>query len=230
MRIHCFQHVPFEGLGSIADWIQDHGHQLSVTQFYRSFHLPDVHAMDALIVMGGPMGVNDEAQFPWLVQEKKFIAAFIALQKPLLGICLGSQLIAAALGAPVYPNRYKEIGWFPVALTPEGKDSPLLAGVPPQLNVFHWHGDTYDLPAQAVLLASSRGCIHQAFLYREKVLGLQFHLEVTRASILQIAQNGAHELTSGRYIQKAAALTGNPQDIARVNRVMRRMLDRHFSV
>lgn len=98
MQFHYFQHVPFEELGSIADWIENNGHQLTVTRFNRPFQLPDVQSIGALIVMGGPMRVNDEDQFPWLAREKKFIEAFIALQKPLLGICLGSQLIAAALG------------------------------------------------------------------------------------------------------------------------------------
>jgi GMP synthase-like glutamine amidotransferase len=114
MRAHILQHVPFEGLGSIESWLKKSGFKITSTRFYESAKLPDLKTIDLLVVMGGPMSVNDEDRFPWLVAEKQFIWDAIAKSKPVLGICLGAQLIASALGAGVYPNKVKEIGWFPI--------------------------------------------------------------------------------------------------------------------
>ena len=114
MRAHYFQHVPFEGLGSIEPWLQKAGYEITSTRFYESTELPDLKTIEVLIVMGGPMSVNDEDKFPWLVAEKQFIRDAIAKRKPVLGICLGAQLIASTLGAIVYSNQEKEIGWFPI--------------------------------------------------------------------------------------------------------------------
>ena len=120
MRIHYFQHVPFEGLGSIEDWIRSEGYDLFSTRFYRNDPLPELDRIDWLIVMGGPMGANDDHIYPWLAAEKKFIGEAIKKGVRILGICLGAQLIASVLGARVYPNAHKEIGWFHVRLTPDG--------------------------------------------------------------------------------------------------------------
>jgi len=114
MRAHWFQHVSFEGLGSIELWLDSNGYEVTFTRFFESADLPDPDAIDLLVVMGGPMSVNDEDQFPWFVSEKRFIREIIESGKPVLGICLGAQLIANALGANVYPNPVKEIGWFPI--------------------------------------------------------------------------------------------------------------------
>lgn len=145
MNIHYLQHVPFEDLGMIADWIDENGYHSRVSRLYQGEALPNVNDIDWLIVMGGPMGVYDEDQYPWLVDEKRCIERAIAKGRVVLGICLGAQLIANVLGARVYPHTRKEIGWFPITLTREGAQSPLFTELPSPFEVFHWHGDTFDL-------------------------------------------------------------------------------------
>ena len=198
MRTHVLQHVPFEGLGSIESWLKNRQATVTTTRFFESSALPNLDNIDSIIVLGGPMSVNDEDQFPWLVEEKLFIAKAISKGKIVLGICLGSQLIACALGSEVYPNREKEIGWFPVY---SQQESPDTITFPNALNVFNWHGETFDLPTDAVLLASSAACQHQAFQIGRRILGLQFHLETTPESLTAIINNCRHELLPQRFIQ-----------------------------
>jgi len=178
-NIAVIMHVPFEGLGCIEQWITKNNHSVTYIRLYEKHELPDMNAIDWLIVMGGPMGVYDEAIYPWLSEEKTFIKQAIEAGKTVLGICLGSQLIAEVLGAKVYPNKQKEIGWFDVALSERAKTDSLFAGFEDKFPVFHWHGDTFDLPEGSKHLISSEVCKNQAFLYNDKVLGLQFHFEVT---------------------------------------------------
>lgn len=150
------------------------------------------------------MSVNDEREFPWLVREKEFIRNAIQAGKPVLGICLGAQLIASAMGARVYPNRTREIGWFPVqGITPAGGNT---FRFPPALEVWHWHGETFDLPPGAVQLARSESCENQAFQLGPAVIGLQFHLEVTPETIRAMLRHGQAELTPAPGIQSAAAM------------------------
>lgn len=186
MNVHYLQHVAFEGLGSIEAWVRRGGHTLGATHFYRGDPLPAVDAMDLLVVMGGPMNIYEEADYPWLADEKRFIERAIAAGRRVLGICLGAQLVADVLGARVYANAEKEIGWFQVEKTESAAASRLFAAFPAQLDVFHWHGDTFDIPAGAVRVARSAGCANQAFVYDKRVVGLQFHLETTSDSARQI--------------------------------------------
>ena len=201
LRIHYFQHVSFEGLGSIEEWAGVSGHSVTATRFFKSAILPDISGIDWLIVMGGPMSVNDEEHFPWLTDEKKFILKAIDEGKTVLGICLGSQLVSAALGAKVYKNTEKEIGWFDIEFTPFAQSAKLFSDSGSRMKVFHWHGDTFDLPENAVRLAFSEGCKNQAYLYKDKVLALQFHLEPTLNSMQQMIDYGKKELKSARYVQ-----------------------------
>lgn len=211
MNLHFFQHVSFEGLGCIEEWILQNGHSLTATRFYGTHKIPSVNEIDGLIIMGGPMSVHDEKEYPWLKQEKEFIHQAVMTNKMVIGVCLGAQLIADVLGAKVYPNREKEIGWFPVRFTEHAKRIPPFRGLNPDLTVFHWHGDTFDLPTSGVHLASSEACINQAFLYKEKVLGLQFHLETTGGSLSQMIKHGNKELITGNYIQSEKdILRGHP--------------------
>ncbi len=201
-RIHCLQHVPFEGLGAIENWIKDRKHQLTYTRFYEDhYQLPELDQFDWLIVVGGPMGVYDDELYAWLKVEKIFLKEAISADKTVLGICLGSQLIASALGCQIFSNKHKEIGWFDVQLTSEGKQHFLFDGAPKTFKVFHWHGDTYKLPEGATHLAFSAACVSQAFSYSDTVLGLQFHLEITPSSLQDMLQACGDELKKNTYIQ-----------------------------
>lgn len=223
MRIHYLQHVSFEGLGSIETWAQEHGHGLTPIHLFAGQALPSLADFDWLIVMGGPMGVGDEALYPWLGPEKRLVGEAIAAGKVVLGICLGAQIIAEVLGAKVYPNRHKEIGWFPLTKVSQ---FPAGAFLPPALEVFHWHGDTFELPAGAEQLARSLGCEQQGFSYQERVVGLQFHLETTPESAATLIEKCGEELAAatGPYIQTPAAMTGQAARFAAINRVMAQLL------
>src|SRR5262249_47695751 len=137
--------------------------------------------IDLVVVLGGPMNIYEEDKFPWLIAEKKFIRQAIEEKLAVLGLCLGSQLIADVLGAKIYPNDEKEIGWFPVEVTEAALKHRLFSHWPNFFTPFHWHGDTFDLPEGAIHLARSQACRNQAFLYQDRVVGLQFHLEINLA-------------------------------------------------
>ena len=198
-HFHCLQHKPFEGPNKIGEWIINNGYTLTFTRFYLNEKLPLHNEYDTLIVMGGPMGVYDESQYTWLIEEKKFLKEAISLNKKILGVCLGSQLLADALGANVYPNKEKEIGFL--SINKVQAKSTLLSNFPETSVVFQWHGDTFDLPVGAELLASSDVCKNQAFVYGGNVLALQFHFEVTEASIDEFLVQGKNELIEKPYIQ-----------------------------
>jgi GMP synthase-like glutamine amidotransferase len=223
MRVHILQHVPFEGPGSIASWLERRRAEVTCTRFYQRPDLPDPATLDLLVVLGGPMSVNDEQTLPWLIAEKRFVGAAVSAGTAVLGICLGAQLIASALGARVYPGAEKEIGWFPVfaAEPPDGRFS-----FPAMLRVFHWHGETFDLPDGASLLASSPACRHQAFQFGERTIGLQFHLETTPASVETLVANCRHELVPGRFVQTEAELNAvDGQTYTAIHAHMERLLD-----
>lgn len=223
MRAHYLQHVPFEGLGSIAPWLDKAGYQVTRTGFFGTAELPDPQNIDFLIVLGGPMSVNDEDRFPWLTAEKQFIRETIVKGKPVLGICLGAQLIANALGAGVYRNSAKEIGWFPVQGIASG--APSVFKFPESIDVFHWHGETFDLPAGAVHLAKSEGCFNQAFQFGNAVIGLQFHLETTPKAARDIVSNCRDELTPAPSIQtEKEILSANPGQYKTINDLMNKLL------
>jgi GMP synthase-like glutamine amidotransferase len=226
LRIHYFQHVPFEGLGSIEEWISLSGHSLTATRFFESAIFPDISDIDWLIVMGGPMSANDEIQYPWLSAEKKFIRKAIDEGKTVLGICLGSQLVSAALGAKVYQNEEKEIGWFDIELTCFAKSDKLFFDMDDRLKVFQWHGDTFDIPEKAVHLAFSKGCKNQAYSYKDKVLALQFHLEPTQNSLRQMVDAGRDELKSARYVQTEQELLRYDQLIESSREILFTLLNR----
>lgn len=224
MKIHWLQHVPFEGLGCIEPWLFENGHDVSCTRLWLGDSFPNTGNVDGLIVMGGPMGVYDEAIHPWLAEEKAFIKNIIAQNKPVLGICLGAQLIAEVLGSRVWKNNQREIGFFPV--TGDGKI------LPANFVAFHWHGDTFGIPEGAVHLASSAACGNQAFIYKDNVLALQFHLETTEQSLLSLYEHCQNEVTDGPFIQtlgKATALRlANGDLLATANVLMRQLLGKLF--
>jgi GMP synthase-like glutamine amidotransferase len=226
LRIHYFQHVAHEGLGGIEEWISFSGHSLTSTRFFESTGFPEISDIDWLIVMGGPMSVHDEEKFPWLAKEKKFIRQAIDAGKTVLGICLGSQLVSAALGARVYKNKEKEIGWFDIELTSFAQSGNLFFEMGNRLKVFHWHGDTFDLPENAIHLAYSEGCKNQAYIYKNKVLALQFHLEPTWELLLEMIEGGREELLPGNYVQAEEDLLKNKQLIESNRKVLFTLLNR----
>jgi len=177
MRVLAFRHVPFENLGLIAPMLAARGIDVDYADLYQAGAvMPDTAAYDALIFLGGPMSANDD--LPYLGSEMELIRQAVTRRQPILGICLGAQLIARALGATVRRNSAKEIGWYSLRFTDAARSDRLFHGLSEEA-VFHWHGETFDLPAGAELLASSDLCRNQAFRIGELVYALQFHLEVT---------------------------------------------------
>jgi len=228
MRIHAIQHVAFEGLGSIQAWASSQGATVHVSQMFAEATLPTLPTLptlaefDWLLVMGGPMNIYQDEQYPWLPREKELIKAAIAGGKVVLGICLGAQLIADALGAAVTPNQHREIGWFPLTVR-----HPLLEGIIPNgTPVLHWHGDTFALPPGAERLAESEACLNQGFIFEGRVVGLQFHLETTPESLsLLLDQCGAELEGGGHYVQTALAMQGDPQRFTTINTMMASLLN-----
>jgi GMP synthase-like glutamine amidotransferase len=220
MRIHSLQHVPFEDIGSMASDFRTRGYSLSTTHWYRGDTAPTVNDFDALIVMGGPMGIYDEAIHPWLADEKILIKEAIAAGKIVLGICLGAQLIANVLGGKVTRNAHKEIGWLPISINPTAATHPIAQIFARYPNVFHWHGDTFALPAGAIHLASSEGCANQAYVFQDKVYGFQFHLETTPASARALIEHCAEDIDGSRYTQPAQTILASDEKFAQINRAM----------
>jgi GMP synthase-like glutamine amidotransferase len=207
MKAHVLQHVPFEGIGSIAAWLEGQKAEVSYTRFFEAAPLPSLDAVELIIVMGGPMSANDEDRLTWLKSEKQFIRDAIVRDISVLGVCLGAQMIASTLGARVYRSPVKEIGWFPVRAVPAPEGS---FRFPEECMAFHWHAETFDLPQGARHLARSSGCENQAFQIKQNVIGLQFHLETTRNNMLALVENCREELVPGPYIQSEDALRAVP--------------------
>ena len=183
--------------------------------------LPEIEAVDLLVVMGGGMNINQHRDFPWLLAEKRFIAKAIARDRAMLGVCLGAQLIADVLGAKVFQNPVKEIGWFPVRFIDR---SPPCDGFPETCRVFHWHGDTFELPGRARRVAESDACTNQGFVFGKRIVGLQFHIEVTREVAASWAGGGASELVPSRFVQSRDELLATPDDCAVTDPALHRLL------
>ena len=225
-RIHVFQHVPFEDPGCLTEWFNQHQCSVGYTRFYEAdFQFPEMDSFDRLVVMGGPMSVTDEALFPWLKDEKMRIKSAIEAGKSVVGICLGAQLIACSLGEKVYPNKLNEIGWFPVFKTENGKASSLLYDFNDETVVFHWHGDTFDIPRHAKHLFYSKACPNQSFLIGNQVLALQFHLEVTEESLENMLLHVDGGLKEDRYVQSPEVIRSNKHRTIANNQLLFRLMD-----
>ena len=225
MHIVTLQHVPFEGPAAIASWAEAAGHTFTSVHLYRGDPLPPIAMVDFLVVMGGPMSVGDVEAFPWLLTERQYIRDIVDNGKLVLGVCLGAQLIAASLGAEITKNAYREIGWFPLTVAAELADTVLADVFSNGLEVFHWHGDTFAIPAGAVRLASSEACRNQGFVYGKRVVALQFHIETTPQSAQALLDHCADELDGTRYVQDAATLLADASRFQRINTVLYRLLD-----
>jgi len=187
--VNVIRHLAFEDMASFTSVLQINGYQINYIEAADFALAPDDLALidalsdDLLVVLGGPISVNDSSMFPFIEAEINLLKQRITADKPTLGICLGAQLIARALGAAVYPGDTKEIGWYDLTLTDAGEQSALRYLNAEHCSMLHWHGETFDLPDGAVLLASSEAYKNQAFSYGDKVLALQFHPEVTQRSM-----------------------------------------------
>lgn len=228
MHIHVLQHVPFEGPAAIASWAQRNSVALTVTHMYKGEMLPVDHTYSLLVVMGGPMGVGEEKQYPWIKQEKWFIQEAVSAGKYVVGICLGAQMIASVMGASVRKHVHKEIGWFPV-YTIESENEKLLS-LPARMPVFHWHGDTFEIPSGAKHIARSRACENQCFIYENRVIGMQFHLESTPESISALVSNCSDELTGGPYVQHQREILSAAPDYCKQTNVVLHDLLYRFSM
>jgi GMP synthase (glutamine-hydrolysing) len=227
MRVHYLQHASFEGINCLAPWIKQHGHLLTGSHLYRGDALPSIDAFDWLVILGGPMSVHCTEKHPWLIAEKKLIQQAIDNRKVVLGICLGGQLIADVLGAMVKKNTYKEIGWFPIARCDELENSLFNGIFPKQMNMFHWHGDTFTIPAGAIPIASSAACSNQGYVLGDRIVGLQCHPETTPEFIRYLAEAGQDELAeSSPYIQRTEQLFVDEQTYRSINDVMFALMDR----
>ena len=228
MRVHCLQHVPFEGPGAIAEWCARRGHTLLRLHPYRGDALPAARDVEALVVMGGPMSANDVASLGWLAAETLLVEQVVRAERPMLGVCLGAQILARALGARIYPAREREIGWWPLRVRPEARKGTPLAEWPDALVPLHWHGETFDLPAGAAHLAETGAVPHQAFQWC-RALGLQFHVEATPESVDEIVGACAGEIGAGAFEQPAQLIRAGAERCAALREPLFAALDRLFA-
>ncbi len=229
MRIHCLLHSDLGGDIHLPHWAAARGHDWSTTLVPLATSLPQPEAVDCLVILGGPMSAWDDAGYPWLRAEKYLLETFIRAERPVLGICLGAQLLADVLGARVYPGEHSEIGWFPVSATQQSRAHPLGAVLPKRFDTFLWHGDTFDLPAGAVHLASSEVVPHQAFAWG-RALGLQFHLEARPDWVQRLVRRDAGQLVVADYIQPVTQVLSRAQTLYQANNaLMDRLLDQWFA-
>lgn len=253
LRVHYFQHVSFEDPAYILDWLHERGHGVTASRQFEEPWAPDTDQFDMLIAMGGPMSVNDTDTYEWIEPEVETLRQAVDAGKPVLGVCLGAQLLARALGSEVFPSDHKEIGWFPVTVRPErrGRELPgesryvgssatntvepvttyvpatateLFDAFPPQLITLHWHGETFTLPENARLVAQSTACKNQLFVYNESAIGVQFHLESSMESVQRLVDNVGDEITEGPYMMPAAQILARADLIAQNNRYMAAIL------
>jgi GMP synthase-like glutamine amidotransferase len=209
VRVHLLQHASFEGPGLITGWAEAHEVQLDIRHLYSGDTVPPLREVEGLIVMGGPMNADEEASFPFLAEEKALMRALVVARKPVLGICLGAQLLASALGGRVYRQPEPEIGWFSLRRTSAENPPSLLGKLPSNTLGFHWHGDTFELPVGATNWLSSEACQHQLFTCGDTALGVQYHPEVDAEAISAFVAQGISELLApSAYVQSADTISG----------------------
>lgn len=233
--IPVLQHVPEEGPAGLWPWAASAGLALSPLAMWQASPLPDPASLTGLIILGGPMNTDEEARYSWMTAEKRLIEAAIARGIPVLGICLGAQLIADVLGARVSRNRVPEIGWFDVRKTPHAQADARCDHWPDHWTAFHWHGDTFEIPDGAVWLAESDACAHQAYGYGDRVLGLQCHPEVTPDWVRALTQSDRATLCRlhaehPASVQLPEALLGESRHYPALSALLPRLLNPLFQV
>jgi GMP synthase (glutamine-hydrolysing) len=218
-------HVPFEGPGVMAEWFLEKGHRLEYTRFYQGDPLPGSSEVDLLIIMGGPMNVFDYHMHSWMQEEIEWVGEYIRSGKPVLGICLGAQIIAAALGEEVYPGPEKEIGWHNLQFLPSLGEFRIFTDLPTSRKAFHWHGDTFNIPKGAVRIARSQLFPNQGFIFDKRVVALQFHLEVTPESVEALVDNCRDELVDGPFIQSSEEILAETTYFKKNQQILFKFLD-----
>lgn len=225
--ILVIQHVESEGLGIISVMLREAGLEADIIRVFKADPLPrSIGGYRGLICLGGPMGVYEEEAYPFIGDEIALIESALKAHTPMLGICLGAQLLARAAGAKVYKGGAKEIGWFKVRLTQEGKGARLLAGFPEEYTVFQWHGDTFDIPADSVNLASSELFQNQFIKVGPSAYGIQFHLEVTETMVAEWLKINAAEVAAVKSADPAVILKQTPLNIPSIHALGRVMIAR----
>jgi len=225
MNIHILQHAEWETIGQLDKWFSEKGLSYSTTHLYKGEKLPKTK-IDFLVIMGGPMGIFDDANYTWLKEERDLIKQTINSDAKVLGICLGSQFIADALGAKVYPGKEKEIGFFDIK---NKNNHPITKDLPQNFDVFHWHNDTFETPQNAINLFSSDLTENQGFIYDDRVIALQFHLEVGKEEIKNFVKNGESELSPSNYVQHKKNILNRNYDFDKSNSYLFNILDFIFS-
>ncbi|MBJ6360544.1 type 1 glutamine amidotransferase [Paenibacillus sp. GCM10012307] len=228
MRLLLLKHFSFDDESAITDWAAAHGHKTEVGFPPDGEELPGHESYDLLIILGGPMSVYEDDKHPWLVKEKHYVREAVDSGKLVLGICFGAQMLAELLGASVYRNMYKELGWHRVERTE--KEHPLFAQIPQQFISFQWHGDCFDLPDGAVRLASSEACPNQAFVYGSNVVALQFHLEASPPAIEEMLATWSAEVVTAPFIQTPEEIRSQLERSAVSFAMLGHLLDRFTSV
>jgi GMP synthase-like glutamine amidotransferase len=229
-RITCFQHIDCEGPGTLADILRSKGAVVEILKPFKGQEIPE-DLGDGLVILGGPTAVYEEDQHPWMTLELAAIRQCMNRQKPVLGICLGAQMLAHLAGGRVYKGSVREVGWHPVTLTAEADSDPLLSGVPVNFEAFHWHNDTFDLPYGAVRLAGSGRYPNQVFKLGAKIYGFQCHLEVNRKMLENWMLVYAKELTpQGGAVPPANILDCLDLNVSRLGAIAEKVFGRFLSL
>ena len=213
LRVHYFQHIAGEGFGSCYDYLKAHQAKITATEFFalpvdlplELEALPHIDEVDLLIIMGGTMSVNDEANYPWLKLEKRWLRRYLSAGKPAIGLCLGGQLIANALGASVSRNQHQELGWMDVGRVSHIPENYFQ--IPEKINIMQWHSETFEIPRGGVRLAQNNVCQNQMYQIGRNVLGFQFHPEMTPHALQLLIENEEDSAAfNGEYVQPIAEL------------------------
>ncbi len=220
MKAVSFIHAPFELPGNIKTWCELKSIELQEYHIYKEDKFPNISDFDILVLMGGPMSVNDEKDYPFLKKEKAFIEKALKENKKVIGVCLGAQLIANVMGEKVYKNRFEEVGWFDIEKV---EDHPIIRSFPNNLTVFHWHGETFDLPKNSTHLFRSKACKNQGFI-KDNALGLQFHIEITKEIIDMWLKEGITD-KKGEFIQSKEEVLNDLHNINKIEPLLYNLLE-----
>ncbi|MBU6121461.1 type 1 glutamine amidotransferase [Hymenobacter siberiensis] len=227
MRFHCLQHLPDEGPGHAADWLEAHGHTLTYTKLFEpNPEFPALADFDGLLILGGAMSVHDEENLPWMRAEKAFIREALRAGKITLAICLGAQLVAEALGGEVRPNHAPEVGFWAVRFSAKSLEHPLLRGWPEKAAVLHWHVDTFTVPPGAIRVGMSAATATQGFVWGDGVIGLQFHPEMTVPMVEKLMAFEGHEHAEEQeFVQTAAQIRAKMKSVWKGRKLLETLLE-----